>query len=42
VIREPKADPSGDTLPVPESSGDGGAFLFGSLVLMALARVLWR
>lgn len=26
----------------PESSGDGGVLLFGSLVLMALARFLWR
>jgi hypothetical protein len=42
VSREPKIDPSGDTLPMPESSGDGGAFLFGSLMLMALARFLWR
>jgi hypothetical protein len=42
VGREPKADPSGDTLPMPRSSGDGGAVLFGSLVLMALVRFLWR
>jgi hypothetical protein len=26
----------------PESSGDGGALLLGSLVLMALTRYLWR
>ena len=26
----------------PESSGDGGLLLFGSLVFMALARFLWR
>ena len=42
VSREPNMDASGDTLPAPGSSGDGGAFLFGSLVLMALARFLWR
>src|SRR5689334_15655642 len=28
VSLEPDSKPSGDTLPVPESSGDGGAFLF--------------
>ena len=40
-----KAEPgkSGRTSPsTPESSGDGGALLFGSLMLMALARFLWR
>ena len=42
VTREPNTDPSVDTSPMPESSGDGGAFLFGSLMLMALARFLWR
>ena len=43
VSREPKADARDNTLPVmPESSGDGGALLFGSLVLMTLVRFLWR
>jgi len=36
-------DLSDNKWPVPpESSGDGGVLLFGSLVLMALARFLWR
>ena|SRR5438128_2282825 len=42
VSREPDTDSKVDTSPKPESSGDGGAFLFGSLMLMALARFLWR
>ena len=42
VVGQPKTDPSGDTLPTPGSTGDGGAVLFGSLMLMALARLLWR
>ena len=34
---------NGNKLPVsPESSGDGGAVLFGSLVFMLMARMLWR
>src|ERR1051325_999254 len=41
VVGQPKADPSGDTLPKPGSAGDGGAFLFGSVMVMALARLLW-
>src|SRR5689334_7641914 len=41
VVGQPKPVPgtSGDTLPTSGSTGDGGAFLFGSLVLMALARL---
>lgn len=43
VSREPKAEASDNTLLTsPGSSGDGGALLFGSLVLMALARFLMR
>ena len=42
VTGAPNPDPNVDTSSVPVSSGDGGAFLFGSLVLMALARFLWR
>src|SRR5690349_18989879 len=42
VSREPGTDPGSDTSPAPKSSGDGGAFLFGSLMLIALARFLWR
>ena len=34
---------NGNKLPAsPDSSGDGGAVLFGSLVFMALFRFLWR
>lgn len=34
---------SGNKSPAtPDSSGDGGMLLFGSLVFMALARFLWR
>jgi hypothetical protein len=41
--KEAKPGKSGRTSPTtPESSGDGGALLFGSLMLMALARFLWR
>lgn len=42
VGREPKADPISKTSPKPEPSGDGGTFLFGSLMLMTLFRFLWR
>ena len=41
--QEPKAGVTTNTSPVtPDSSGDGGALLFGSLMLMALARFLLR
>ena len=39
VLRGVRGDKSATT---PESSGDGGAVLFGSLVFMALLRFLWR
>ena|SRR2546421_9755975 len=41
--RADQGELNGDRSPAkPESSGDGGMLLFGSLVFMALARFLWR